>query len=124
MTAPSPLPSDLIQDPRTPITGAYQGKRIIFAGTYFEFLLFLIEAKTHLHENITPADDTSGLMQIVNECRKRPDAGDVVDFSEEREAIERLQADLGTRFTVSGGEVIELGNNIPADEPSDEAYPF
>jgi hypothetical protein len=70
----------------------YCGKRIVFAGSYFDFLIYLTEQKTHLHERLgTQEIDTDGAMRIVNECRRRPELADLADFSEEQAIIDRLQ---------------------------------
>lgn len=73
--------------------GAHNGKRLIVLGFGFDAVGAL---------------SMTDCMKIINACREPVAAADRVDFSEEIATIERLQADLGTRYTISGGEIMEL----------------
>lgn len=41
-------------------------------------------------DNFLPTEEPDKLMGVIDECRKRPDPADLVDFSEERETLEAL----------------------------------
>jgi hypothetical protein len=43
-------------------------------------------------DNVLPVEDPEKLMNIINEVRRRPSLAEKVDFSEEREALDRLTA--------------------------------
>jgi hypothetical protein len=43
-------------------------------------------------DNVLPVENPDKLMAIWDEVRKRPNPADLVDFSEEREALDRLTA--------------------------------
>jgi hypothetical protein len=43
-------------------------------------------------DNVLPVEDPEKLMNIINEVRRRPSLAERVDFSEEREALDRLTA--------------------------------
>ena len=48
-------------------------------------------------DRVLPVEDPAKLRVIWDELRKRPNPADLVDFSEEREALERLTALLNGR---------------------------
>jgi hypothetical protein len=45
-------------------------------------------------DRVLPVEDPDKLMNIMNEVRRRPSLAEKVDFSEEREALDRLTAML------------------------------
>jgi hypothetical protein len=114
------LDFDRIQDPKTPITGA--GRVLVtldddaMAAAMLQAigrkLAVVVEYPTDLY--IPRRERFIG--QVFDIVCPKPSLADKVDFSDEIAAIERLQADLGARFTISGGEIIELGKQEGSEQ--------
>jgi hypothetical protein len=107
---PQPLPSDLIQDPRTDPTATSCNKRIVFAGDWLEWAFALKRNAKRLHEKLGATEySAADLFRLAHAAETaEPDPAAVVDLQPEMDAISRLQAELGSRFTISGGEAQEL----------------
>jgi hypothetical protein len=106
-------------------TSTFCNKRVVFAGTWFDFMVLMIEASTHLHERLgTQEIDPAGATKILNACRLPEDPRcacfEYVGDNPYCPIHGGQESDLGARFTVSGGEVMQ----IDPDEPSDEEIPF
>jgi hypothetical protein len=92
---PMPILLERQQDFKTAPSLTHCNKRVVFAGTWFDFMILMIEASTHLHERLgTQEIDRDEASKIVNELRRRPDPADRVDFSDEIQALDKLQNDI------------------------------
>lgn len=127
MTAPAPLPSDLIQQPRTPISG--NGKQLVTLADVWNAALLQSIAHTW---NVTAEYPTdlyiprrAWMQTTAALLRERPSAAELVDFSEEREALDRLQQKLtGPNWDFGSPEWFDAIPEIPFDTESDEESPL
>jgi len=118
MTAPAPLPSDLIQQPRTPISG--NGKQLVTLADVWNAALLQSIAHTW---NVTAEYPTD--LYIPRRAWMQTTAALLRREQEPTPAGSYFVGETGTRAYVSGGEVVELdGHLIDPDEPSDEEIPY